>query len=131
MKLGQQQTRRVHVAAGDVRMDVDRARHNDLAGCVIRLISTSAARGLDDPAIADPDVGDTVRAVGRIDGVATFDPGQHGQAPGDGSTAAIWASAAATETALLGSFATAGTNVPVAASCSTASWSVPGWPTLM
>ena len=121
MKFGQQETRGVHIDAGNVGMDVDGARHDELAGGVVGLIGAGVAGRLDDPPIADPDVGDAIPAVGRIDDAATLDPGQHGHAPADGSAAAICASAAATEMASLGLFAATGTSVPVAGSCSTAS----------
>src|SRR5512139_4206557 len=121
MKFGQQQTRSVHVAASDMRMDVDGAGRHDLAGGVIRLIGSAVGGRVDYPPIAEPDVGDAIPAVGGVDHAATLDPGQHGPAPMDGSAAMIYASASATEMARLGFVATAGTSVPVAAQCSTAS----------
>src|SRR5262249_31368095 len=122
----------VHVATGDVGVNVDGARHHDLAGCVVAVVGAGAVgRRRDDAAVTDPRVADLVPAVGRIDDAAAFDPGQHGHAPADGSAAAICAMTSATEGFGFRCAATTATSVSVAAQCSTASWSVPGRPTSM
>ena len=93
--------------------------------------SARCRRGIDDPPVAEPDVADAVPAVGGIDDATALDPRQHGDAPADGSAAALWEMASATEMVLLGAVATIGTSVPLSGQCSTASWSVPGRPTSM
>ena len=54
MLLGQQQARRVHIGAGDMRVDVDRARHDDLAGKLDGLRGAAPRRRRYDAAVVDP-----------------------------------------------------------------------------
>jgi hypothetical protein len=130
LQLRHQQPRRIHVAAGDVGMNVDRARHHDLAGGIVGVVGPGiAGRRIDDAPVAEPDIADAVPPVGGIDDAAALDPRQHGDAPANGSAAAICEMASATEIVLLGAVATTGTSVPLSGQCSTASWSVPGRPT--
>src|SRR5262249_39408137 len=114
------------VAAGDVRVDIDRARHHDHAADVMGLVSLAAGRR-DDAAVAQVDVADRVPAVGRVDDAPTGKPRQHDGSVG--SAAAIWSIAAATEIAPAGASAFSAVSVPVAGECATLSWSMPGRPT--
>ena len=70
MHLGQQQPRGVHVAAGDMGMDVDGAGHDDMAGDVMRLVGLAPVRARDDAAVLEPDVADGVGPVDGIDDMA-------------------------------------------------------------
>ena len=54
MLLGQQQARRVHIGAGDMRVDVDRARHDDLAGKLDGLRGAAPRRRRYEAAVVDP-----------------------------------------------------------------------------
>ena len=79
MQLGQQQARRVHIAAGDVRVNVDRAGHDDMAGdsrSLCRRLPPVGRR--DDAAILEPDVADAILARRRIDDMAATQNCQHG-----------------------------------------------------
>src|SRR5262249_18589231 len=128
----QQQTGVVHVVAGDVGVNVDGARHHDLAGRVVAVIGTGAVgRRSDDAAVTNPDVTNAISAIGRVNDATTFDPCQHGHAPADGRATAICAMASATDSLPLCCEAGTAISVPVAGQCSTASWSVPGRPTSM
>ncbi len=130
MQLGQQQARRVHIAAGDVRMDVDRARHDDMAGAVDLLIGLAAAgRRRDDAAVLEPDVANAVLARRRIDDMAATQNCQQGATS---ETCAMMASmTSATVGASDGVAAVRSVMPPVSWAMSTASWVTPGWPTSM
>ena len=119
--LREQQSRSIHVEAGDVGVDIDRARHDDLAACVVGRVGAAARRGGDDAAVAHPHVADAVAIVRGIDDAAARDARQHGQAPRSGRWAAITAIASATEIAPLGLRAFAWTSVPMSAQYSTPS----------
>ena len=117
-----QQARPVHVVAGDVGMDIDRARHYDLAGRVVDLVGTGTARRRPhDPAVTHPHVADRIAAIGGIDDAAAFDAGQQGNALSLASANAIWPIACATEIALLLCFAEVHASVAVGTNRSTAS----------
>ena len=97
--LGQYQATHRFVASGDVRMDVDGARHDDLVGNVITLINRAAARRVHDAAIADKNVADPVAPIGWIDHMTAGKTGQHGRA---GSFVIILSRTLATDAAALG-----------------------------
>src|SRR5258707_10715156 len=100
--------------AGDGGVDVDRARHDDLAGCIVSRIRIFSGRGFEDAAIAHPDVAGFIPTVGRIDDAAARDAGQHNDGP-SARCAAIEAIASATERALLACVAATAARVPIAA----------------
>ena len=54
MFFGKQQARGVHIAAGDMGMNIDRARHDDLAGDVMHFVRQPARRRRDDAVVFDP-----------------------------------------------------------------------------
>src|SRR5207249_1347388 len=107
-------------------MDVDRARHHDLAGGLISLVGAFARLRRGDAAVAHPYVADFVPAVGGIDDAAAGNARQHGHAPRSGNSAAMRVIASATEMMLLGWLAFTCTSVPVAGQYVTASWSSAG-----
>ena len=106
--LGKHQPRRVHVAAGDVGMDVDGACHHDLAGKIVGLGGGAICRRVGDAIAVDPDVGDFVAAVLRIDDAAALQP-DHGA----GSLSASRSSASAAVTVCRGAEARTSTSVPM------------------
>src|SRR5205809_4305467 len=59
-----------------MRMDIDRAGHDDLSGRVVGLLGSIFRRRVDDPAVADPNVADRIARVGGIDDAAAFDAAQ-------------------------------------------------------
>ncbi len=69
----QQQPRRVHVGAGDMRMDVDGARHDDAAARVEGLVGAPVRRRGDDAVALQPEIADLVAAVGGIEDAAAGD----------------------------------------------------------
>jgi hypothetical protein len=80
MLLGHQEARQVDLAAGDVAVDVDRARHDDHAGeVVLGVDAVAGSRGRHDAPVADVDLCD--RAVAAVRGVVyprALEAGQHG-----------------------------------------------------
>ena len=78
MQLRQQQARRVHIAAGDVRVNVDGAGHDDMARAVDLLVGLAASRRRDDAAVLQPDVADAILARRRIDDMAATQNCQQG-----------------------------------------------------
>ncbi len=103
-------------------MDIDRARHYDLAGRVVDLVGTGTARRRPhDPAVTHPHVADRIAAIGGIDDAAAFDAGQQGNALSLASPNAIWPIACATEIASLLCFAEVHASVAVGTNHSTAS----------
>ncbi len=122
--LGQHEPRGVHVAARDMRMDVDAAGHHDETVGVDNIDRGRAARRRrDNPVIANPQVADFVAIVGGVDDAAAFQAGQHAAALATWRRAEICAMASAT----LGAGAPAGetavteTRVPLSGECRTAS----------
>ena len=82
----QQQARRVHVGAGDMRVNVDPAGHDDLAADVVGRVGPHLARRRrDDAAIADPDVAGAVPLIDGVDHVSAGKTRQHVQLPGLGN----------------------------------------------
>ena len=77
---GQKQPRRVHVAAADMRVDIDGAGHDDATGSVNGRVRLSAGGWVDDPAIRDPEIAHATAAADGIDDVAAGYAGQHGKA---------------------------------------------------
>jgi len=61
--LRQEQPRGVRVGARDVRMDIDRSGHDDLAGRIVRFVRTRARRRIDDAPMAHPHVAHAVAAI--------------------------------------------------------------------
>src|SRR5271157_5123468 len=115
-----------------MRMDVDGACHDDLAGGVIGLLGQDLALGrVDDSAVAKPHVAQSIASMGRIDDVTAPDARQQGKALSRGSAETIWLIAWATDIAPLLLAAGTRLRVPVWAIRSTASWSTPGRPTAM
>ena len=76
MGFRQQQAGGVHVAAGDVGMDVDGAGHHDQAVAVDRLVGAAFRRRNDDTAL-DEDVANLVATVRRVDDMASLQTHQH------------------------------------------------------
>src|SRR5436853_1269987 len=95
-------------------MDVDGARHHDLAACIETLVRAAIAGLRADPAIANPQICDLVAGMGWIDDPAAFDAGQQGCALSLDSAVLIISSARATDTAPLSRVACVRTSVPVA-----------------
>src|SRR5690242_6696321 len=93
--LGQYQAAHRFVTSGDVRMDVDGARHDDLVGNIIGLVDYAAGGRFHDAAIANEDVANCVAPIGRIDYMTAGKTGQHGRAAG--SFAMIWSRILATD----------------------------------
>ena len=77
MLFGEQQARGIHVAAGDMGMNIDGAGHDDLAGDVMHFVRLPALRRGDDAAVFDPKIADLVSPVDRIDDTAAFQENQH------------------------------------------------------
>jgi hypothetical protein len=71
MQFGQQQPRRIHIAPGDVGMNIDGACHNDMTGDVHVLIRLAAGRRGDDATISEPDVANGVPTGRRIDDMSS------------------------------------------------------------
>ena len=80
--LGQYQATHRFVASGDVGMDVDSARHDDLVGNVIGLVDRATGRRVHNEAVADEKVSNFVATIGRIDNVTAGKTDQHGRATG-------------------------------------------------
>ena len=76
VEVGQQQAAHHHVAAGDVRVNLDAAGHDHAAGGVDGLVGRTIGGG-DDAASLDPDVADAVATGCRIDHPSAVDAGQH------------------------------------------------------
>lgn len=74
MMFGQKQPRRIHAAASYMRVHVNGASHDNMAGDVDFLINLSIVGLIDDAAILDPDVGDGVDIVNRVYDVAAAKP---------------------------------------------------------
>ena len=121
MLFGQKQPRRVNVCAGDMRMDVDSARHGDEARRVDRLIGFGAFLRRHDPVIAKPEIADRIPRVGRIDDVGAFDVDQHAPGLPSGRWEAMRARACATLGAALGAEAVVMTRAPASGECMTPS----------
>ena len=77
MQLRQKQAAGIHIAAGDMRVDVDPAGHHDFAGHIVDLIRFSAERLRDDPLAFDEKIADALAAVRRIDDAPAAQAGQH------------------------------------------------------
>ncbi len=129
MRLGQQQPRGVHAAAGDMGMDVDGAGHDDMAGKVMRHVGLAPVRARDDAAVLEINVANGVGPVDGIDHMAAGKAGQHGTSS---ENLALMASMTwATLGASLGALARRSTNELVSCASSTASCVSPGRPTSM
>ncbi len=103
MVFREQQARRVHIAAGNVGMDVDRTGHDDLAGHVEHMIGRLALRRVDDTRIANPEVAHAVPSIGGIDDMAAGQAYQHASFPFRCSL--IWPMTSATRGASLAALA--------------------------
>src|SRR6188768_1139046 len=101
-------------------MDVDRARHDDLASHVVRLGRVTAGWRIDDVPVTHPDIADPVAPMRGVNHAAAGDARQHGQVP-PGSAAAMRAITSATDGISVWCDATFATSVPVRGSCSTLS----------
>src|SRR6516225_7909795 len=129
MILRHQQARRIHIGAGDVRVNIDTARHHDFARNVIGCVGPDTVqRRVDDATVADPNVAYSVAAIRWIDDPSSGQAHQHDQVPAR-NVVAIWTRTCATETAWLGFAAALKASPPIAAEYSIASWSAPGRPT--
>src|SRR5262249_19610356 len=111
---------RVHIPPGDMGVDVDGARHDNLARRIVGRISTRAHRRLDYPAIAHPNVADLVAIVRWIDDASPGAASQHASPRVPGKAAIIRVITSATEIAPVGFFASTSASVPVDDRCSTA-----------
>ena len=64
MHLGQEKPRGIHVGAGDMRVNVDGAGHDDHARRIVGRVGACACRrSLDDASVANPEVADLVAAA--------------------------------------------------------------------
>src|SRR5262245_49940991 len=101
-------------------VDVDGARHDDLARRIVGRISTRAHWRLDYPAIAHPNVADLVAIVRWIDDASPGDASQHASSRVAGKAAIIRVITSATEIPPVGFFPSTSASVPVDDRCSTA-----------
>jgi len=87
MILGQQKPRQIGLAAADMRMHVDAARHDDHAGGVVFAIGRNVRGHVDDTAVAKREVAAlAVDVVGRVEDRAAVEPDQrHGRTCGGGA----------------------------------------------
>ncbi len=79
--LGQQEAGRVHIAAGDVRMNVNTACHHDTTRKVDGLRCPAAGRWKAHAVAIDPEVADAVEPVNGIDQMTTLETDHRGVAP--------------------------------------------------
>ena len=112
----QQQAGGIHVGARDMRMDVDRARHDDHAARIVNGVGARAGRGrLNNPVVVNPDIADSVAALRGIDDAAAPDACQHDAAPASSPSATTSLPiTSATDGVWLGCEAAFETNVPIA-----------------
>ena len=113
MKLGQQQSGGVHIPTGDVGVNIDSSRRDDLAGRIIGGVGARAVQRIRNSAVQHPDVADVVAPTGWINNASAGNARQHARSPAPGKIAAMRVTASATEIASLGSFASTNAKAPV------------------
>ncbi len=120
-----QQAGEVHLAAGDVAVQVDAAGHDDIAVQVVFLIGGLVGRR-DDAAIQYLDVArDRILAIGRVEHAPTLEPQSHATPPAIRRTASATLGSVATRKAPSGRLTMESMRNTVPA------WSMPGVPTGM
>jgi hypothetical protein len=77
MQLRQKQPACIHVAAGNVRVDVDAPRHDDFAGYLIGLVGGLSSRRRNDAIISNEEIAGARLAVRRIDNAPAAQARQH------------------------------------------------------
>jgi len=128
MILRQQQPGGVHVSAGNMRVNIDGAGHDDLAGDVVDGVRRLALRRRDDPIAAYPYIAHSVSPAFGIDDATAGKAYQHPSLP----FVRFWSMRpmiSETRGASLGLFAWIRVKVPISRAYSMPSWSFPGQPT--